>query len=329
MRAALLLGRRSSGIRQTTSTTTRAALDLAARHRSLAAAAAAGSNMSAAADADADARTRAPPFPTPQALSAWLRERGVSTESWGKGSAKSVEDLWEEVQAGESELFEQKEEEQQRAPTPPPPPPPTTPLRRVRVVSLTLLSPDDPPLALAEASQALPDGRVRRRGLLPLSEKMCAADGGCWRQAAERGVREELGSAAAVQGAASSSSSSSPPTPLVLLDEASYAVESGSVRDAASYPGLPTLYEMHRARGRLCPRAFAAVLPAALRLKNGRRAGSGGTEATAEAEEAETGVSPPLLEFETEELVEEGGMVVRTTWRWVAEGEVGGGGGGG
>ena len=81
---------------------------------------------------------------------------------------------------------------------------------------------------LVEAKQALPDGRVRRRGLL-LSEKRVRGE--AWVQAARRGVAEELGSAAPAA---------------VALDEASHRVR--TVRKVSmSYPGLSTAYEVHTA----------------------------------------------------------------------------------
>ena len=81
---------------------------------------------------------------------------------------------------------------------------------------------------LVEAQQTLPDGRVRRRGLL-LSEKRVRGEP--WGAAARRGIAEELGSAA--PGG-------------VTLDEASYDVR--TVRKGSmSYPGLSTVYEVHTA----------------------------------------------------------------------------------
>jgi len=81
---------------------------------------------------------------------------------------------------------------------------------------------------LVEASQTLPDGRVRRRGLL-LSEKRVRGE--AWDVAARRGVAEELESAAAGD---------------VALDEASHRVRHVA-KDSMSYPGLPTEYEVHSA----------------------------------------------------------------------------------
>ena len=79
---------------------------------------------------------------------------------------------------------------------------------------------------LVEAAQALPDGRVRRRGVL-MSEKRVRGE--AWTAAARRGVAEELGTAAPGD---------------VALDEASHAVRSVR-KDSMSYPGLATAYEVH------------------------------------------------------------------------------------
>jgi hypothetical protein len=249
--------------------------------------------------ATATTTTPAPSFPSATALRTWLHQHGVPTDTWGTAAAKSVEDLLAEVAAGESALFEVVEG---ATPTTPP----TTALRTVRVVSLLLSPPSSSSLVLAEASQVLPDGRVRRRGLLPLSEKMKGGEEG-WEAAARRGVEEELASAATADQ-----------SPLVSLNLSSHVVELGPLRDAASYPGLPTRYEVHTARGKLSAAAFARVLPApdgALLERRRRREGGG-------AVDDDNG----SLEFETVEEVP-GRGVHRTTWRWVEERELGGGGG--
>ncbi|KAI8470363.1 MAG: hypothetical protein J3K34DRAFT_260047 [Monoraphidium minutum] len=116
----------------------------------------------------------APPFSGVQELEAWLAAHGVPTAEYGVGTAKSVADLFEEVQKGESVL-----QLVEGAPT-----------RAVSVLSLLITN--DAGQVLTEARQRLPDGRERARGL-PLSEKMLPGEG--WRQAAARAVAEELGSA--------------------------------------------------------------------------------------------------------------------------------------
>ena len=98
---------------------------------------------------------------------------------------------------------------------------------------------------LGEAAQTLPDGRVRRRGLL-LSEKKLRGE--AWTVAARRGVAEELGSASPGD---------------VALDEASYRVRLVH-KDSMSYPGLRTVYEVHSADAavpRLPERSFQTREP--------------------------------------------------------------------
>jgi hypothetical protein len=262
-----------------------------------------------AGDGDGDDTQPAPAFSSPAALRAWLLERGVTQDGWGSGAAKSVDDLYEEVKAGESALFETgaaaaaATAASRRA------------LRRVDVVSLTLSCPPAPGLVLVEASQVLPDGRVRRRGMMPLSEKMRAGED--WRAAARRGVREELGSLAATKLTAEATKGDTDSPGLVALDEASHSLDVGPVRDALSYPGLPAAYAVHRARGALSPEAFAAVLPAALLLSRSRRrqAGQGEGRRRQDDEEEE---EMSALEFETVEEVA-GKGTHRTRWRWVEE----------
>jgi hypothetical protein len=89
-------------------------------------------------------------FTTPQALTAWLQAHQVDITTWGQGGAKSVEDLWREVQQAESALYQE------------------APLRRVQVVELFI---EDGGCRLIEAAQILNSGQVRRRNQPP-SEKM-------------------------------------------------------------------------------------------------------------------------------------------------------------
>jgi len=304
----------------------------------------------------------APAFPSPSELEAWLRGRGVDNRGWGSGASKSLRNLFDEVAAGESVLFETGPAEAAAAAS--------GALRRVEVVSLTLACPPPPPspsppsppssppspppglpMVLVEVSQVLPDGRARARGLVPLGEKMRAGEG--WQEAALRGVREELGSAAAAAAGLSSSA------PLVALDPESHALSVGPVRDAASYPGLPTVYAVHSARGELSAAAFGAVLPsccwgaapadgaAGADDGAGAAAGAAAPAGAADAAAAAAGaaaaareqgrgepggggrgqVGGQRLEFETVEDVP-GKGVHRTTWRWVEERDIEGTGGG-
>ncbi|MCE7986186.1 MAG: hypothetical protein DYG89_33840 [Caldilinea sp. CFX5] len=89
-------------------------------------------------------------FATPQALAAWLHAQQIDTTTWGQGAAKTVTDLWREIQQAESTLY------------------PEAPWRRVQVVEL-LITADG--RQLMEAEQLLTSGQVRRRNQPP-SEKM-------------------------------------------------------------------------------------------------------------------------------------------------------------
>ena len=143
----------------------------------------------------------------------WLEERGINTASFGHGAAKSVEQLWEEVQLGESTLVafpaaadgtfpdrqqqgqgqgqqqavaaaaataaaEGQEQQQQQ-------------YKALRLVSvLNVLVGNAAGQTLIEAEQVLPNGRRRRRAM-PLAEKMLPGER--WQAAVLRACREELG----------------------------------------------------------------------------------------------------------------------------------------
>ena len=87
---------------------------------------------------------------TPAALQAWLETQGVDTTHWGQADAKTIADLWSELQHGESTLYADP------------------PLRRVKVVEVTVRQGTQ---LLIEREQHLADGRVRLRNRPP-SEKM-------------------------------------------------------------------------------------------------------------------------------------------------------------
>lgn len=87
---------------------------------------------------------------SPQGLSVWLESRGVDTRAWGMNGAKSVHDLWNEIQRGESELK-------------------NNPVHRlVRVTQLLICSEQR---VLIEAAQTLADGSRRKINRFP-AEKM-------------------------------------------------------------------------------------------------------------------------------------------------------------
>lgn len=107
-------------------------------------------------------------FVDPEQLERWLQEEGVNTAVWDQGGAKTVVDLWREIQAGESMLQEE-------------------PLRRC--VELVEIIVRQNGRYLIEAEQELADGAQRQRHIPP-SEKMRPGEDVL--DAARRGVREEL-----------------------------------------------------------------------------------------------------------------------------------------
>lgn len=106
--------------------------------------------------------------PTPQHLAAWLHARHIDTTMWGCGGAKSVTDLWHELQHGESTLTDDP------------------PLRCLQVVEVIIRR--DYHL-LVETEQHFADGRIRLRNRPP-SEKMQPSESP--ETAACRCIQEEL-----------------------------------------------------------------------------------------------------------------------------------------
>lgn len=145
-------------------------------------------------------------FEDPQALTVWLQTHQVTLERWGEGDAKSVADLWREVQNAESMLYDE------------------APLRRVRVVELCV---QDGERALIEAAQTLVSGQVRQRNQFP-SEKMFPTEDPF--AAARRCLAEEMGVTAE--------------TP-VHFPPQTVAVRQ-VLRESASYPGLLTQFTFYR-----------------------------------------------------------------------------------
>lgn len=90
-----------------------------------------------------------PDFTTITELNIWLTSKGVDTSGWGLGAAKSVENLWAEIVAGETELQDEP------------------PLRQVRIVQVLVQQADK---ILVEVGQEFGDGQQRLRGFPP-SEK--------------------------------------------------------------------------------------------------------------------------------------------------------------
>ncbi|KAG2493574.1 hypothetical protein HYH03_008093 [Edaphochlamys debaryana] len=146
-------------------------------------------------------------------LQSWLEQGGVDTNVYGKGMAKTVDDLFDEVSKQESIL----EFEGGKA------------LRIVNVLSLHILNSRGQ--ILFEDEQVLPDGRSRRRNV-PVSEKMVVNEP--WHVALHRAVAEELSSAL-------------PPDYEVTYYKDSYFLRT-EYSSSMSYPGLLTKYVFHRVK---------------------------------------------------------------------------------
>ena len=234
------------------------------------------------------------------ALEALLSSNGVDTSIWGRNTSKSVGDLWQETDAGESRLvangaFGQLERHveivsvtltryvypsiflcylhhhvpphsdsltHQNTPLSTPPPPP-------HIGHPPLFCRETDGRVLYEASQTLPDGRVRSRGAgCLISEKLLSRDGESWRDGALRALHEELDTRA----------------DQVVVEEDSHTLteERREAVAALSYPGLICVYKVHRVK---------------MRLRSG------------------PWVNPDLLRFSTREPRGEG-QWLRTDWVW-------------
>lgn len=102
-------------------------------------------------------------------LLSWLENHGLATGSWGTGGYKSVENLWDEYQAGDITFEEDP------------------PLRVVQVVQVLI---EQGGVFLVEKEQILANGERRFRNQPP-SEKMKAGESRL--EAAKRCLLEELG----------------------------------------------------------------------------------------------------------------------------------------
>ena len=97
-------------------------------------------------------------FRSAEQLREWLSRHQIDTSAWGKGEAKSIGNLFREIEDRESTLTVDS----------------SGVLRRVAVVKVNVHRPGAPELALREMQQILPDGRARSRNV-ELSEKMKSA----------------------------------------------------------------------------------------------------------------------------------------------------------
>lgn len=141
-------------------------------------------------------------------LAALLVSSGVDISLWGMGEAKSLQDLYEELSSGETELSRLENGKL---------------YRRVRVCGLEVFYVEgDNLLRLKEKYQMFKDGRRRERNLpCSLAEKVVAGES--FLEAAGRGLKEELG---------------------LIIDpnRLSYQGVNIESRESKSYPGLNTRY---------------------------------------------------------------------------------------
>lgn len=126
-------------------------------------------------------------------------------DSWGQGSAKSPQNLWEELQLGESVVTQGG-------------------FRKVRVVVGELRQSPTSDMRLVELEQTLSDGRRRVRSTRPLAEKIIGSESPL--TALKRGLFEELGLSV---------------SDFNLLNP--HPVTSSISRLSDSYPGMMSHYE--------------------------------------------------------------------------------------
>ena len=107
------------------------------------------------------------------ALQRWLAQQGIDTTTWGMDGAKTVSDLWDELQNRDIRLHGDP------------------PLREVALVQVFIRRGDE---VLLELAQEFESGLQRHRHIPP-SEKM--RGGESYREAAVRGLYEEIGIAPA------------------------------------------------------------------------------------------------------------------------------------
>ncbi|MCA9997609.1 MAG: NUDIX domain-containing protein [Anaerolineales bacterium] len=103
------------------------------------------------------------------ALQLWLAEQGIDTTTWGRNGAKTVSDLWDELQNGDIKLHGDP------------------PLREVALVQVFIWREQQ---VLLELAQEFDSGYQRQR-LIPPSEKL--RGGESYQEAAVRGLYEEMG----------------------------------------------------------------------------------------------------------------------------------------
>ncbi|KAL0052048.1 hypothetical protein WJX82_007118 [Trebouxia sp. C0006] len=129
-------------------------------------------------------------FVDADALSTWLVDHDVDLTGYGRGQAKSVQQLWREVEDGET-VFSVSGKAVTRC-----------------IDAMLVYVINSSNKVLQEEFQVMPNGTKRARDV-PVAEKMKAGE--AWKDAAIRAVNEELGSVL-------------PVAPQVFIDESSYTV---------------------------------------------------------------------------------------------------------
>lgn len=151
-------------------------------------------------------------------LAGYLNSFGIKTGSWGRGSAKTVGHLAEEIEEGETVLFEENGEL----------------TRQIQVAGVNVFYQNR---RLYEDRQEFSDGRIRKRTLAySLSEKFKTHESP--EDAAKRALREELG----IDGK-------------IDIKEIGKNIET---EDSLSYPGLKTRYIIYGFETLLSPEQFSA-----------------------------------------------------------------------
>ena len=170
-------------------------------------------------------------------LKKWLEERGIDARetfsntqsSSSNGGLKSIDDLLKEIENGETVLEENNTEDT--------PGGDVSCVRRVSVVVVEITSKSKPNKKLIEYVQTLPSGATRKRERF-LSEKIMTGKGEGPLEAAERGIREELGAALS-------------PTATIRIDKNSLLVKEEFATSSLSYRRLPTRYRFYEVKAEI------------------------------------------------------------------------------
>lgn len=169
-------------------------------------------------------------------LKKWLEERGIDARetfsntqsSSSNGGLKSIDDLLKEIENGETVLVENNTDT---------PGGDVSCVRRVSVVVVEITSKSKPNKKLIEYVQTLPSGATRKRERF-LSEKIMTGKGEGPLEAAERGIREELGAALS-------------PTATIRIDKNSLLAKEEFANSSLSYRRLPTRYRFYEVKAEI------------------------------------------------------------------------------